>query len=113
MGEDISKTRDAELIARTFKKAQRRYPEAKPKIFHSDRGIEYANHKISTVLEKQSIEQSMSGKGNCYDNAHMESFFHTYKSEMYYRRHSIMLRILKRRRSNIFVFIIRKDYTPA
>lgn len=84
VGEEISKTRDADLIARTFKKAKRRYPEAKPKIFHSDRGIEYANHKIGNMLKKESIQQSMSGKGNCYDNAHMESFFHTYKSEMYY-----------------------------
>lgn len=84
VGEDMSETRDAELIARTFRKARRRYPEAKPKIFHSDRGIEYANYKISQMLEKASIDQSMSGKGNCYDNAHMESFFHTYKSEMYY-----------------------------
>lgn len=84
VGEDISKTRDADLIVRTFRKAKQRYPEAKPKIFHSDRGIEYANHKIGNMLKKQSIQQSMSGKGNCYDNAHMESFFHTFKSEMYY-----------------------------
>lgn len=84
VGEEISKTRDADLIMRTFKKAKKRYPEAKPKIFHSDRGIEYANHKIGNMLKDHSIEQSMSGKGNCYDNAHMESFFHTYKSEMYY-----------------------------
>ena len=84
VGEEISKTRDADLIVRTFKKAKQRYPEAKPKIFHSDRGIEYANHTIGSLLESQSIQQSMSGKGNCYDNAHMESFFHTYKSEMYY-----------------------------
>jgi transposase InsO family protein len=84
VGEDISKTRDADLIVRTFTKARRRYPQAKPKIFHSDRGVEYANYKVSAMLEKRSIDQSMSGKGNCYDNAHMESFFHTYKSEMYY-----------------------------
>lgn len=84
VGEDISKTRDADLIVRTFRKARLRYPEARPKVFHSDRGIEYANYKVGRMLEKASIEQSMSGKGNCYDNAHMESFFHTYKSEMYY-----------------------------
>ncbi|WXG55164.1 MAG: IS3 family transposase [Candidatus Sedimenticola sp. (ex Thyasira tokunagai)] len=84
VGEEISRTRDADLIVRTFQKAKQRHPEARPKIFHSDRGIEYANHKIGRLLESQAIEQSMSGKGNCYDNAHMESFFHTYKSEMYY-----------------------------
>jgi transposase InsO family protein len=84
VGEDISRTRDADLIVRTFKKARQRYPEARPRIFHSDRGIEYANYKVGAMLENQSIAQSMSGKGNCYDNAYMESFFHTYKSEMYY-----------------------------
>ena len=84
IGEDISKTRDAEMIIRTFKTARRRYPAARPQIFHSDRGIEYANYKLGKVLKAAAIKQSMSGKGNCYDNAHMESFFHTFKSELYY-----------------------------
>jgi len=84
IGEDISTIRDANMIIRTFKRAQRRYPDARPRIFHSDRGIEYANYKLGNILKAAAIKQSMSGKGNCYDNAHMESFFHTFKSEMYY-----------------------------
>lgn len=104
VGEEISKTRDADLIVRTFNKARKRYPETKPKIFHSDRGIEYANYKIGKMLEDQSIEQSMSGKGNCYDNAHMESFFHTYKSEMYYTEKFSSLEDFKRKTKNYILF---------
>jgi transposase InsO family protein len=107
VGEEISKTRDADMIVRTFKKAKKRYPEARPKIFHSDRGIEYANYKIGKMLNKHSIEQSMSGKGNCYDNAHMESFFHTYKSEMYYTEKFKDLQDLERKTKRYFRFYNR------
>ena len=68
----------------TIRKALKAHPGKRPKIFHSDRGIEYANHQVGNELSDLGIKQSMSGKGNCYDNAHMESFFHTYKSEFYY-----------------------------
>ncbi len=108
VGEEIGKTRDAELIARTFNKARKKHPNAIPKIFHSDRGIEYANHKIGKMLSDMSIKQSMSGKGNCYDNAHMESFFHTYKSEMYYTERFSDLEDFKRKTKNYIRFYNRK-----
>lgn len=55
-------------------------------IFHSDRGIQYAcNLFKETVREYKWIEQSMSGKGNCYDNAVAESFFKTLKAELIYQ----------------------------
>ena len=50
-------------------------------IFHSDRGIQYCSEEFRRYLKKYKIEQSMSGKGNCYDNAVSESFFHTLKRE--------------------------------
>lgn len=50
-------------------------------IFHSDRGSQYASQVYRTVLQNQHILSSMSRKGNCYDNAVMESFFHTLKQE--------------------------------
>jgi len=53
-------------------------------IFHSDRGSQYASHKFRKLLEKHHFIQSMSGKGNCYDNAVTESFFHTLKTELVY-----------------------------
>lgn len=52
-------------------------------IFHSDRGIQYACKKFTCILSKNSqILQSMSRKGNCYDNAVAESFFKTLKTEL-------------------------------
>jgi transposase InsO family protein len=51
-------------------------------IFHSDRGSQYASKEVKNFLRKHKMLQSMSRKGNCYDNAVMESFFHTIKSEL-------------------------------
>lgn len=84
VGTTISRKRNADLVSNTIKKSLKAHPGHCPEIFHSDRGIEYANYQVGNELEAQGIKQSMSGKGNCYDNAHMESFFHTYKSEFYY-----------------------------
>lgn len=55
-------------------------------IFHSDRGVQYASNKMSNVLcFNRKITQSMSRKGNCWDNAVAESFFKTIKHECLYR----------------------------
>ncbi len=51
-------------------------------VFHSDRGSQYASREIRSLLEAYGIEQSMSGRGNCYDNAITESVFHTLKTEL-------------------------------
>lgn len=53
-------------------------------IFHSDRGSQYASLPFRQLLWKHQITQSMSRKGNCWDNAPMESFFDTLKSEHVY-----------------------------
>jgi putative transposase len=54
-------------------------------IFHSDRGVQYACHAFTKLLRKHPLVlQSMSGKGNCWDNAVAESFFKSLKSEMIY-----------------------------
>jgi transposase InsO family protein len=50
-------------------------------MFHSDRGIQYACQDFRTLLKRFGIEQSMSRKGNCWDNAVAESFFKTIKIE--------------------------------
>lgn len=52
--------------------------------FHSDRGVQYASADFQTVLKAHGFIQSMSRKGNCYDNAIAESFFHTLKIEHVY-----------------------------
>jgi len=56
-------------------------------IGHSDRGSQYASREYRGLLSRHGIKSSMSAKGNCYDNATMESFFGTLKSEEIYRRH--------------------------
>jgi putative transposase len=61
----------------------RRKPEAEA-IFHSDRGSQYAGHDFRGILKRYHFSQSMSATGNCYDNAVMESFFHTLKTEVVY-----------------------------
>ena len=53
-------------------------------IHHSDRGSQYANHEYQKLLKSKSIVPSMGKKGDCYDNAVMESFFHTLKMEHIY-----------------------------
>jgi transposase InsO family protein len=51
-------------------------------IHHSDRGREYASHAYQDLLTGYGIVQSMSRSGNCWDNAYMESFFGTMKTEL-------------------------------
>jgi len=51
-------------------------------LHHSDRGVQYASDDYRHLLESQEIEMSMSRLGNCYDNAAMESFFCTLKTEL-------------------------------
>jgi putative transposase len=60
------------------------YKRGKPEglIFHSDQGVQYASDELRSLLRDFNITQSMSRRGNCYDNAPMESFFHILKSEL-------------------------------
>lgn len=62
-------------------------------IFHSDRGSQYASYRFTDILKnhKAPIKQSMSRKGNCWDNAVAESFFKSLKVEWVYK-HSYSLR---------------------
>lgn len=53
-------------------------------LFHSDRGIQYANHKFANMLGSYKVTRSMSRKGNCWDNAVAESFFKSLKTELIY-----------------------------
>ena len=53
-------------------------------IWHTDRGSQYASYSHKDLLQQNGITQSMSRKGNCWDNAVAESFFHTLKTELVY-----------------------------
>jgi len=61
---------------------QRRPPQGI--IHHSDRGSQYCSDAYQALLSKSGFICSMSGRGNCYDNARMESFYHTLKIELIY-----------------------------
>jgi putative transposase len=54
-------------------------------IFHSDRGVQYTDHRVRGILKANGIIQSMSSTGNCYDNAMAESFFATLKKGHLFR----------------------------
>jgi len=55
-------------------------------IHHSDRGVQYASQDYRAILSSAGITASMSRKADCYDNAPMESFFHTLKTELVHHR---------------------------
>jgi len=71
------------------------------RVVHSDRGTQYSSTDFRKTLKKHVIIQSMSGKGNCYDNAVAESFFHTLKTELVYWE---KYRTRQEARSSIFNF---------
>ena len=60
---------------------------AKGLTHHSDRGSQYCSYEYRHFLEQFAMKTSMSGKGNCYDNAPMESFWGMLKQELIYHRH--------------------------
>ena len=82
MGKHINK----ELVcdALTMALFRRKFP--KDVIVHSDRGSQYCSNKYQKLLKNNKLVCSMSGKGCCYDNAAMESFFHSLKVELVHRR---------------------------
>jgi len=55
-------------------------------IHHSDRGSQYCSHEYRNLMGHFGLKASMSGKGNCYDNAPMESFWGTLKQELTHHR---------------------------
>ena len=77
-------------------------------IHHSDRGSQYANHEYQSVLNKLKIKISMGNRKTCYDNAVVESFFHTIKMEHLYW---LKLKTRKEAFSAVFNFIER-FYNP-
>ncbi len=79
MGERITK----DLVLDALKMALgRRRPDCKGRLLHhSDRGSQYASAAFQELLAEENITCSMSRKGNCWDNAMMESFFATLKKE--------------------------------
>ena len=74
-------TMTAELVARALNAALATRRPGLGLLHHSDRGGQYASHLYRHLLGPRQIQLSMSRKGNCYDNAVVESFFATLKTE--------------------------------
>lgn len=72
----------ASTVMAAFKMAIGKRPPQKDMIFHSDRGSQYACEEFRERLNDLAIRQSMSRKGNCWDNAVAESFFKSFKAEL-------------------------------
>ena len=72
----------AELVNQALSMALYRRQPAAGLIMHTDRGSQYGADSYQQLLHQHGIEPSMSRKGNCWDNAVAESFFHTLKTEL-------------------------------
>jgi transposase InsO family protein len=74
-----------ELVLAALNQALLRHPPEKDLVFHSDRGGQYRSLRMSELLARHGIRLSLGSSGDCYDNAAMESFFSTLKSELVHR----------------------------
>ena len=72
----------AALVISALEKAIQKGKVRAGAIIHSDRGSQYASNGFRELLRRNGFRQSMSGKGNCYDNAQAESFFSRFKAEL-------------------------------
>ena len=84
VGWAVSTSLGHEAVVKALWRAVGRRSPAAGLMFHSDRGVQYACKGFRGVLQQMQFVQSMSRKGNCWDNAVAESFFRTLKTEWYY-----------------------------
>ena len=81
---NLSLSLNMEQIKDMLHKAFERFPSVNGLIMHSDQGWQYQHATYRSELREHKIIQSMSRKGNCYDNCIMETFFGRLKNEMFY-----------------------------
>ena len=81
---DLSLSPNLEQIQRMLNKAFKKFPDVNGLILHSDHGWQYQHAFYQQSLKERGIIQSMSRKGNCYDNCIIETFFGRMKNEMFY-----------------------------
>ena len=83
VGWQTGETLEASLVTQAWQKAVRDRRPGPGLLHHSDRGVQYASGAMAALLAAQGAAASMSRKGNCYDNATMESFWATLKAECF------------------------------
>jgi putative transposase len=86
VGWAMSERIDTELVLKALAMALLQRQPPQDLLFHSDRGVQYASGAYRRTLAQAGLIASMSRKGNCYDNATMESFWSTLKLDLIYRR---------------------------
>jgi putative transposase len=84
VGWSLGTTLERSLVINALTDALQRRRPAPGLIHHSDRGSQYASRDYQQLLTDHGLIASMSRKGNCWDNAPMESFFHSLKTELVY-----------------------------
>jgi len=84
IGWSFSKSNDAQLVKESLLMATASNRNSADTIFHSDQGASYASKVFRNALVEFNFRVSMSRKGHCWDNAFMESFYHSLKTEMVY-----------------------------
>ena len=75
-----------DLAIRALKRAVAPQKPPKNRIQHMDRGSQYCSCDCQKLLRQHGFQVPMSGKGNCYDNSAVETFFKTIKAELIWRR---------------------------
>jgi len=85
VGWTMRNTMHAEMVTTALRDALKARKPAPGLIFHSDRGVQYACAEVVRVLQSSKARQSMSRKGDCWDNAVTETFFASLKKELVYR----------------------------
>ena len=86
VGYAMSERMKKELVSRSLCRAVAARRPGKGLVHHSDRGSQYCAREYRRLLVRFSMDASMSRKGNCYDNAPMESFWGTLKQELVHHR---------------------------
>ena len=92
----ISRHPRFEMVGTMLQKAFLRLNDNDRPVLHSDQGWQYQMPAYRELLKQQNMVQSMSGKGNCLDNAPMESFFGTLKSECFYLQKFTSIELLQK-----------------
>lgn len=82
VGWELEKRLDSDLVEKALQSALYDRKVEEGIIFHSDQGVQYTSESFRRLLKANGFIQSMSRRGNCYDNAVTESFFHTLKTEL-------------------------------
>lgn len=102
IGWSMSTRMTADLVCDALKMALKKRHHPQGVIIHSDRGSQYCSAAYRTIIKEHNLKQSMSRKGNCWDNACVESFFHSMKVEAI-QYESLMNR--SKMRQHIFEYI--------